>query len=161
VIDTYKKISAFFLVLLMIPCICFADPIITSDSRTFDVMKGIYNLQGHVFVQFPVGNNLMTIKGDATKVHLYKMEVHGHGNISLSFDDINFLCDQVDVYHKQETAYLTGNMHLKTNTLDIVSDKGSYCWKTKLATFIGNVKVNGEAKPDNIQYNMVTKKFVY
>jgi len=155
-----KKLLALIMTLLLIPSVCFAETIITSDVRTFDVMKGIYNLQGHVFVQFPVDNSNMTITGDATKVYLYQMEVHGQGNITLKFNDIKFACDKVDVISKERTAYLNGNMNFKSDNLSITSDSGSYCWKTKLATFIGNVKVNGEAKPDNIQYNMVTKKFV-
>ncbi len=88
------------------------------------------------------------------------MEVHGQGNITLSFEDIDFSCDQVDVYHKQHTALLAGNIHFKAEALDVLSDKASYCWKTKLATFSGNVKVNNEPKPDNTQYNLITKQFV-
>lgn len=160
-IITYRKILTLVFSLLLIPCICFADPIITSDVRTFDVIKGIYDLRGNVFVQFPVGNNTMTIKGDTTKVHLYQMEVHGQGNITLSFEDIDFNCDKVDVYHKQHTAFLSGGTHLKVQNLDITSDKASYCWKTKLATFTGNVKVNNEPREDNLQYDMVAKQFIH
>ena len=156
----YNKTLALVLGLLLLPCICFAEPIIKSDVRTFDIMKGLYDLKGNVFVQFPVEKSTMTIKSDAAQVYMYKMEIYGQNNITLSFDDISFACDKVAVYPTKSIAHLTGHMHLKAPDLDIKSDKGSYDWKSKLATFIGNVKVNGKSKPDNTQYNMVTKKFV-
>ena len=155
-----KWILSLVMTLLLVPCVCCAEPVITSDTRTFDVMKGIYDLRGHVFVQFPVHDSTMTITGDKTQVYMYQMEVHGAGNITLSFDDMHFSCDKVDVYHKERTAYLAGRMKFKSNDVSITSNKGSYCWKTKLATFIGNVKVNGQPRPDNTKYNMETKQFV-
>lgn len=155
-----KIIFSIILTIIMLPSICFAEPIIKSDSRTFDIIKGVYDLRGNVFVQFPVRGSNMTITGDITKVYMYQQEVHGSGNITLSFDNMKFSCDNVDVYSNQRIAYLEGNMNFNSNDLNITSDSGSYNWKTKIAIFNGNVKVNGESKPNNTKYNMETKSFI-
>lgn len=157
-----KKV--FFILLLifsMLPTLCFAaDPVITSDSRTFNPFKGTYDLKGNVFVQFPVNDTLLTIKGDTTKVCIYTLEIHGQGNISLTFDDLNFNCDKVDVYNSDKTAFVTGNLKFMDNTYNITADAGSYSWDTKIAIFHGNVKVNGQAYENDIKYNVITKKIL-
>lgn len=155
-----KFIFHLIALLLLIPNMAFAEFTVNSDYRTFDIVKGIYDLKGNVFVQFPVHDTTMTITGNETKVFMYKQEVHGTGNIKLSFGDLKFSCDKVDVFSKERTAYLEGNMKLITDTVTITSDSGSYCWKTKIANFNDNVYVNGQAKPNNTKYNMETKSFI-
>lgn len=148
------------IVMLLIPSLCFADPVITSDSRTFNPMTGVYDLQGNVFVQFPVHDTTLTITGDSTKVYMYAMEVHGNGNIRLSFGDMHFNCDKVDVYHSNRTAYVTGKLHFNDNATTITADSGSYNWSTKVAAFHGNVNVNGTPHDGDIAYNVVEKRIV-
>ncbi len=149
------------LLLSLIPALCFADaPIIKSDSRTFDVMKGVYDLQGNVFVQFPAHDKTLTIKGDRTKVFLYEMEVHGEGNIQLSYDQLHFNCDKVDVYHKERTAYVTGNCSFQHEDLLITADQGFFNWKKKLATFQGNVQVNQGPVQERVVYQVLEKRFL-
>ena len=156
-----KFILAMLLLLTMIPSMCSAvEPVITSDSKTFNVMKGIYDLRGHVFVQFPAHDPTLTITGDATQVYMYAMEVHGQGNITLSFGDMHFKCDKVDVYHSDRTAYVTGNLNFQDGNTKITADKGSYCWKTKLAEFSGNVTVNGSPHAGAVAYNVMTKEII-
>ena len=156
-----KLILTIAMLLMLIPSLCFAvEPVIKSDSRTFNPLKGIYDLQGHVFVQFPAHDTTLTITGDTTKVHLYQMEVHGQGNITLSFGEMRFKCDRVDVYHADRTVYVAGNGDFKDEGMLATADKGSYCWKTKLASFQGNVKVNGKAQKGDVVYNVMTKKLV-
>ena len=156
-----KFLLTILMLLMLIPSICFAvEPTIKSDTRTFNPLKGIYDLQGHVFVQFPAHDTLLTITGDNTKVHLYQMEVHGQGNITLSFGEMSFKCDKVDVYHSDRTAYVEGNCNFQDTGTTITADKGSYCWKTKLASFQGNVKVNGQPHAGDIGYNVITKKLI-
>lgn len=156
-----KLILAIVMLLMLIPSMCLAvEPVIKSDSRTFNPLKGIYDLQGHVFVQFPAHDTTLTITGDNTKVHLYQMEVHGQGNITLSFGEMRFKCDKVDVYHSDRTAYVEGNCDFKDKGMLITADKGSYCWRTKLASFQGNVKINGKAQKGDVVYNVMTKKLV-
>ena len=101
-----KLLLILTMLVMMLPSMCFADPVIKSDSRTFNPLTGVYDLQGNVFVQFPAHDTTLTITGDATKVYLYAMEVHGQGNIRLSFSDMSFACDKVDVYHSGRTAYV-------------------------------------------------------
>ena len=156
-----KFLLALVMALMMLPSLCFAaDPVIKSDIRSFNPLKGIYDLQGHVFVQFPAHDTTLTITGNTTQVYLYKMEVHGQGNITLSFGEMSFKCDKVDVYHSDRTAYVEGKCKFKDGKVSITSDKGSYCWKTKLASFQGNVKVNGKAHKGDVTYNVMTKKFI-
>lgn len=155
-----KLLLAIVMLLMLIPSLCFADPVITSDSRTFNPMTGVYDLQGNVFVQFPVHDTTLTITGDSTKVYMYAMEVHGNGNIRLSFGDMHFNCDKVDVYHSNRTAYVTGNLHFNDNATTITADSGSYNWSTKVAAFHGNVNVNGTPHDGDIAYNVVEKRIV-
>ena len=155
-----KLLLAIVMLLMLIPSLCFADPVITSDSRTFNPMTGVYDLQGNVFVQFPVHDTTLTITGDSTKVYMYAMEVHGNGNIRLSFGDMHFNCDKVDVYHSNRTAYVTGKLHFNDNATTITADSGSYNWSTKVAAFHGNVIVNGTLHDGDVAYNVVEKRIV-
>ena len=156
-----KCFLALVMALMLLPSLCFAvEPVIKSDVRSFNPFNGIYDLQGHVFVQFPANDTTLTITGDTTQVHLYKMEVHGQGNITLSFGEMSFKCDKVDVYHSERVAYVEGKCRFKDGNVNINSDQGSYNWRTKLAVFQGNVKVNGKAQEDAVTYNVMTKKFI-
>ena len=144
---------------MLLPASVFAsDPVITSDSRTFDPLSGEYTLTGHVYVRITPHDQEMIITGDYTKVKVYSMEVHGKGNINLTYGDLNFTCAKTDVYHSNRTAYVEGNITFKDGPTTITADKGSYCWKTKLAAFQGNVVVNGQAYDHDIQYDVTAKK---
>lgn len=169
-----KKIILTILMLLILPVMCLANEptssthktskgnevVIQSDVRTFDILKGVYDLQGNVFVQLPARDKTLTVKGDRTAVHLYKMEVHGKGNITLIYDDLDFKCDTVDVYHKARTAYVAGNLTFLHGDTKITADKGEFNWKTKLATFEGKVTVNGASHKGKVTYNVIEKKIV-
>lgn len=156
-----KKIIALILMLVLLPTVCLAaEPTIRSDSRTFNPLTGIYDLQGNVFVQFPAHDKTLTITGNETKVSLYQMEVHGQGNIYLQYDKLNFYCDQVDVYHSEKTAYVTGHLKFNTNKLNITADKGAFSWQTKKAAFSGNVTVNGQKQPGDVIYDVEQEKFI-
>lgn len=148
-------------IIMLIPSLCLAaEPVIKSDTRTFNPLTGVYDLQGNVYVQFPAHDTMLTITGDQTMVSLYKLEVHGQGNITLTYDDLKFHCDKVDVYHKTRTAYVTGNCSFVTGAVSISADKGSFNWKTKLASFEGNVMVNGVPQKEAVTYNVLNKSFV-
>lgn len=157
-----KKIFLLIMtIILLIPSMCLAaEPVIKSDTRTFNPLKGEYNLQGNVFVQFPAHDSLLTITGDQTMVSLYKLEVHGQGNITLAYENLSFKCDRVDVYHSTRTAHVTGNCSFVNGNNVITADQGSFNWKTKLATFEGNVKVNGQPKNNRVIYNVLKQSFV-
>ena len=132
--------------------------IVQSDSRTFDVLKGVYELKGNVYVNLPIRKKKLAIKADRASVHIYDLEVHCSGNINLVYYDLNFKCDTVDVFHEGRIAYVTGNLLFDDGKTKIMADKGSYCWKTKLAIFEGNVVVNGEPQSGMVTYHVVNKK---
>ena len=157
-----KRIFLIVLTLLMLlPCMAqAADPVITSDVRTFNPLKGEYTLKGNVFVQLTPHDQTLTITGDYTTVMVYSMEVHGSGNIHLTYGDLNFTCDKTDVYHSSRTAFVEGNLSFQDGSTVITAEKGSFCWKTKLATFHGNVVANGTPYKQDIQYNVNTKEIL-
>lgn len=147
--------------LLLLPCLAqAAEPIIKSDTRTFNPLKGEYALKGNVFVQLTPHDQVLTITGDYTTVLIYSMEVHGHGNIGLTYGDLNFKCDKTDVYHSNRTAFVEGNITFKDGPTTITAEKGSFCWKTKLAAFQGKVVVNGKAYDRDVQYDIQTKQLI-
>lgn len=150
-----KKILLFVIMLLLLPTICMAEPQVTSDSQTFNPFTGVYDLQGNIHVE--IGDRIIT--GDAAQVSMYKLEVHGQGNITLRENDISFHCDTVDVYGKDKTAYVAGNMYFTQGDLVIRADTGSFCWSTKNAVFNGNVTVNGEPRDNEVIYNVRSKTF--
>lgn len=145
------------LLICMLASNCFAaDPIITSDIRTFNPLSGVYELTGNVHVEIESHNQPIIIRGDHAKVNVYAMDVHADKNITLTFGDMNFLTDKVDVYHKEHTAYVSGNCRFKDSRITVSSDKGSYCWKTKLSVFSGNVVLNGKPVNGDITYNVIS-----
>ena len=167
-----KKLLVLILTIFLFPTLCLSaevvsshktskgELIVQSDNRTFDIIKGIYELQGNVHVQLPIRKKNIIIKGDRTTVHIYQQEVHCDGNIRLTYNDLNFTCDKVDVYHENRTAYVKGNIIFYHNNTIITADNGEYNWKTKLATFSGNVFVNGVQKNNPVTYHVIKKMFI-
>lgn len=146
---------------MLIPATCLAGKFtVASDSREFNIVTGEYNLAGHVIVEFPAQGSTMTITGDKAIVQMYQQELHGNGNITLTWDNLNFNCDIVDVYHTQNTAYLKGNLRFKANGNNITSNTGVYNWNTKVAKFSGNVIVNGSRKSGDVSYSFKTNTFL-
>lgn len=166
-----KKIILTILLLFLIPLQCLANDVassthttskgelvVQSDSRTFDVLKGVYELKGNVYVNLPIRKKKLVVKADRASVHIYDLEVHCSGNINLVYNDLNFKCDSVDVFHEGRIAYVTGNLQFDDGKTKITADKGSYCWKTKLASFEGNVVVNDEPQCGIVTYHVVNNK---
>ncbi len=157
-----KKLLLLLLLVIMLPTACLAgvSPVIRSDHRSFDPLRGIYELRGNVFVQIPAHDTMLTITGDTTSVYLYSMEVHAVGNIGLVYDDLQFSCDQTDVYHADSTAYVDGDINFTDGVVTITSDSASFCWKTKEAIFKGNVVVNSQAVKGEAHYDVLKKEFL-
>ena len=63
-----KLLLILTMLVMMLPSMCFADPVIKSDSRTFNPLTGVYDLQGNVFVQFPAHDTTLTITGPAKHI---------------------------------------------------------------------------------------------
>ena len=155
-----KKI---FLTILLIMSVfmstCFAkEPVISSDSKTFNPLTGVYELTGHVYVELESQGQPIIIKGDHAKVMVYNLEVHADKNISLTFGKLNFLCDNVDVYIGDKTAFVNGNCKFKDDRITSTSNKGSYNWQSKLAVFSGDVKLNGSPVDGDVKYNVENGK---
>lgn len=135
------------------------DFVITSDVRHFNPLTGIYDLNGHVYVQLPVHEEQLKINADTAQVKLYSQEVNAKGNIELEFGEMLFRCDSTYVSIKERTAYVYNNIFFKHKFTEIRADSATYCWKTKLATF-KNASYNGEPKKANLQYNVMTGKVI-
>jgi lipopolysaccharide export system protein LptA len=153
-----KKIFLFLttLLLLVIPSLGLAktEPVIKSDSRTFNPLTGVYNLDGNVYVDL----NNRIIVGDHAQVYMYSMKVDAQGNVKYTDDKIAFTCDKVSVVGKEETAYVTGNCTFTSGSTTITSNSGNYNWDNKLASFSGSVVVNGSPAPGEVVYNVETEK---
>lgn len=132
---------------------------ITSDSRHFNPISGVYDLNGHVYVNFPTHGEQLTIQADTAQVKLYQQEVTARGNITLNFAQMLFKCDNVFVKHKDRTAYVNGNIYFLHENNEIRAEAATYCWKTKLAVF-KNASLNGAAKKSILTYDVINKKFL-
>lgn len=132
---------------------------ITSDTRYFNPITGVYDLNGHVYVNFPTHGEQLIIYADTAKVKLYKQEVTANGNITLNFGDIMFNCDKVFAKIKERTVYVDGNIFFKHADSVIRADNATYCWKTKLAVF-KNASLNGSSKKGILTYDVLNKRFL-
>lgn len=155
----HKFIGAIF-VLMVTPNICRADFTVNSDEREFNFLTGVYDLRGNVTVQFPVQKEPMTITGDYAKVYMYQQELHAKGEIHLVWGLLDCRCDSTDVYHKESTAQLQGNVVFKTNGNVFKANTGSYNWKLKLAAFKDKVVINGKPYGDYVEYSFITNSLV-
>lgn len=55
---------------------------------------------------------------------------------------------------------MTGSCIFVNGSNTISADQGSFNWKTKLASFEGNVKVNGTPKEGKVTYDVLKQSFV-
>jgi len=133
------------------------DVVITSDARHFNPLTGIYDLNGHVYVKFPVHGESMIVKADTAQVKLYSQEVNAHGNITLQFGSLLFKCDKTYVPIKERKAEVEGNIYFKHEHTEIKADSAVYNWKARTATF-KNASYNGSSKKATLTYNVTTKK---
>ena len=133
------------------------DVVINSDSRHFNPLTGIYDLNGHVYVKFPIHGEAMQVTADTAQVKLYSQEVNAKGNISLQFGELLFRCDKAYVPIKNRVANVEGNIYFKHEYTEIRADSAVYNWKTKIATF-KNASYNGKSHKANLTYNVLTKK---
>lgn len=138
------------LLLVLISSTALAKPVVTADKTYFDVATGLYNLIGNVYIE--VGNRIITA-GQA-KVNMATLEVSGSGGVTVTQDDIKFSGDNVFVYGTSNKADVSGNIIFMRNGLSITADQATFNWKTKQASFTGNVHVTTDK--DSTTYNSVT-----
>jgi lipopolysaccharide assembly outer membrane protein LptD (OstA) len=142
------------LLVVLISSTALAKPIITADKTYFDVATGLYNLIGNVYIE--VGNRIITA-GQA-KVNMATLEVSGSGGITVTQDDIKFSGESVFVHGASNKADVSGNIIFMRSGLSITSDQATFNWKTKQASFTGNVQVITDK--DTTVYNSVTYNIV-
>lgn len=143
------------LLLLLLTATVAAKPVITADSTYFDINSGHYVLNGNVRVE--VGSRIITA-GNA-RVSLTSREVWGYDGITVTQDDIYFTGDSVYVEGGRRSAQIDGSVNFSRSDLQISANQATYNWKTKLATFNGNVRVtqNGSTwTADSVEYNINT-----
>ena len=144
------------LLALFLPSLALAArPEVSADNTQFNPLTGIYQLDGNVTVRLPG----QIIIADHATVHMYQLTVQASGNVRLSDNDISFYCDQVNVIGNESTAYCSGNCRFTEGATNINSNQGSFNWDSKIATFNGNVMVNGAARQGTVAYNVINKQF--
>lgn len=152
-----KKILFLFVIMVssLLTTFCFAaTPEVSAKYTQFNPLTGVYQLEGQVTVKLPG----QIIVADQATVYLYQQKVSASGNVHLSDTNINFWCDQVQVAGSENIAFCSGNCLFRDGNTTIISQTGSFNWKTKLAIFNGNVKVNDASYPDETTYNVTTKQ---
>jgi len=130
-----------------------------ADKQYYDFENGVYVVSGNIVINVENG----TISGDKAQVKLSTLEFWGTGGWLLKQFDVTFKGDSAYVVFNKDAAEVEGNCVFDRPGLQILSDKADYNWKTKVATFKGNVKViqseTGYAA-DYVQYNVETKEFL-
>lgn len=153
------SIRIFFLtafLLLTASAVAFAErPEISADHQAFDVPSMRYLLDGHVTVRFKE----RTITADHAQVNLATLEVWAQDHIRLVEGDILFVGKTLHVKGGEKTAYLTDGADFTRSALAIRSDEAAFNWDTKIAEFIGHVRLTQEdttEKYARVRYNVVT-----
>ena len=130
-----------------------------ADKQYYDFENGVYVVTGNIVINVENG----TISGDKAQVKLSTLEFWGTGGWVLQQYDVTFKGNSAYVVFNKDVAQIEGNCDFQRPGLQILSDKVDYNWKSKVATFKGNVKVvqtdSGWAA-DTVQYNVETKEFL-
>ncbi|HMM20220.1 MAG TPA: LptA/OstA family protein [Selenomonadales bacterium] len=140
-------------VLLAGPAEAGSMPVVTADKTYFDVKSGLHILEGNVRIE--IRNRVITA-GQA-KVSMGSFEVWGSGGVTVTQGDIFFSGDSVYVYGHQDRADIDGGVYFKRTGLEISADRVQFNWRSKLATFNGNVHVNQNGNTwtaDSLTYNV-------
>lgn len=149
-----KSILIFVLLFTLICSIASAArPSVTADDSYFDPDVGQYILTGNVVITI----GARTITADSARFSPITMEVWGDDGVSFKQEDIAFTGGSVYVQGPARTAYIHDGSRFSREGLTIISDTASFNWKTKLATFDGNVTITQDGKTwtvDHQEYNV-------
>lgn len=130
-----------------------------ADKQVYDVENDVYLVSGNIVI--PVDNG--SISGDKAKVKLSTMEFWGTGGWILKQFDVTFKGASAYVMFNKDAVQVEGGCDFQRPGLQIVSEKADYNWKTKVASFIGNLKITEEGRTwtaETVRYNVETKQFV-
>lgn len=161
-----KRFRIMFVVLLVLSLLastCFAavnNKYFRADKQYFDIETGQYVISGNIVINVDNG----FIAGEKAQVKLSTLEFWGTGGWLLKQYDVTFKGESAYVVLNKDIALIEGGADFQRTDLQITSTKVDYNWKSKIATFKGNVKViqPGLAivSSDSIKYNVETKEFV-
>ena len=141
----------------LVPSLCLAKmPDISSQTRSFNPLTGMYVLKGDVRVDF--GNRVIT--ADEAKGSLLTQVVDAKGHVHLEDVkyEITFSSDRTQVRAGEKIADCYDSCEFTCNGVTITADHGQYNWKTRLATFDGNVTVNGEKREGTVTFDVRSKQ---
>ncbi len=136
-----------------------ARPEIKSDTKYFDLARGVYVLKGNVSVA--VNNRLITA-GEA-RVSVMSLEVWGTDGITLTQDGLSFSGDNVYVNGRRHNATMKGGVTFRRGGLSITADEADYNWQTKQGEFRSNVRVddNGAViEAGRLAYDIATNTYL-
>ncbi len=135
-------------------------PEVRSNKQYFDPTRGLYVLQGDVYV----GLGSRTVTADQATFDPTSMDVWAQGHITLLADDITFRGHSLYVYSNRKIAAITGDISFQRPDISITSNYTEFNWKTKIALFTGDVVVTkGDGtvnKYDTLEYNVVENRIL-
>ena len=158
-----KAFSLFVVFAFAMVCLLFpagaqaAMPQIQADRQYFDVAKGIYVLSNNVVI---VHKNRRVTAGEA-KTNL--VEVWAGGGITFQQDDLQMNGSSLYANFPRGIIQVLGGVEFCRDGLSIYADHAEFNWKTKLAVFAGDVRVQqgGSVTTHNtITYHVVRNEFL-
>jgi phage baseplate assembly protein gpV len=103
---------------------------------------------------------LSRLRAEHATVNIYKLTCEASGNVHLTDTQVQLYLRQRHPLGRDSIAYCSGNCTFQEGATRITSNTGSFNWDSKLATFSGNVLVNGTAKADGtVTYNVINQSF--
>lgn len=133
----YARLGVLLLLCLLLtaPVCLAAAPSIQADQQYFDIKTGMHVLKGNVVIEH---NNRVVTAGEA-RTNL--LEVWASDNVTFRQNDILFSGDTVYVNVPDHQATIDGNVRYQDDTICIQSERVEYDWKTKEASFSGQVQI--------------------
>lgn len=130
-------------------------PVIKADKSRYDFEKGLYELNGNVYIEF----RGQKITAGQARASLGTMEIWGGGGVTFAFEDMFVTADSVRVISLQSRALIIGRVVFTRADLTIRADSADLNWDKGLARFDGNVKLarGAETKTaDTLLYHIDT-----
>ncbi len=134
-------------------------PVIEAQEKSFNIFSLVYTLKGDVHIR----HKNRAIRSDFAEYKLTSQEVKARGNIEFSDNNFSATCDELYAPTRADRVDLIGNVTFQKGNITVHADRASFNWKSKIATFEGNVNANhnGEIKDSQyLQYNVATGQFI-
>ena len=132
---------------------------IEAQEKSFNIFSLVYTLKGDVHIR----HKNRAIRSDFAEYKLTSQEVKARGNIEFSDNNFSATCDELYAPTRADRVDLIGNVTFQKGNITVHADRASFNWKSKIATFEGNVNANhnGEIKDSQyLQYNVATGQFI-